>query len=684
LFSGPERAQSIGMKYPIIMRGLLAVLVATWAGALGLGAATEEPRRLKRSESFLGVHYDFHAGKDCTEIGKNTTREMIENFIKQVRPDYVQIDCKGHPGLSSYPTKAGNQAPGFVGDPLRLWRDVTREHGVALYMHYSGVWDTEAVQLHPDWAVVNADGKTNNQITSPFGPYADQLLIPQLRELAGDYRVDGAWVDGECWAALPDYGDAAVQAFRQQTGFQAAPRKRGDQGWYEWMDFHREAYRKYLRHYLTEVNKTHPDFQLCSNWAFTDHMAERVTAPVSFLSGDYSPEDSINSARLSGRYLMRQGKPWDLMAWSFTRKAGQGGSNQKSAAQLQAEAAIVVALGGGFQAYFKQKRDGSIYDDRVPVMAEVAKFCRERQVLCHRSEAIPQVALVLSTAGHYRKINGLFSRDLGAVNGALETLLENQYSVEVLGEHHLQGRLAEYPLVVIPEWDYLEADFVRELQEYARNGGSLLILGGGSAALFKNVLGVNFAGDRASRTFDLVHGGARERVSGQYQVVTPTGKASVFGLLAATNETAQAGAPAATVAPLGKGKIGAVYFDVGQAYGRGHAEMVRQFMGGLVKQLFPNPRVTVAGSPNVDVCLARSRGGRIMVNLVNTSAPHRTEPVFDVIPPVGPLAVTLRVAQRPKTILRHPGGESLPFQYSKGEAKLTVPRLGIHDILVVD
>ncbi len=36
---------------------------------------------------------------DCTEIGKNTTRKMIENVISQTLPDYIQIDCKGHPGL---------------------------------------------------------------------------------------------------------------------------------------------------------------------------------------------------------------------------------------------------------------------------------------------------------------------------------------------------------------------------------------------------------------------------------------------------------------------------------------------------------------------------------------------------------------------------------------------------------
>jgi len=174
---------------------------------------SNSPRRLKRSESFLGIHFDFHAGPDCTEVGKNTTPEMVTAILDKVRPDYIQIDCKGHAGFSSYPTRVGNPAPGFVGDPLRVWRKVTAERGVALYMHYSGVWDSRAIQLHPDWAAINADGKTNPNATSVLGPYVDRLLVPQLRELAGDYGVDGVWVDGECWATVPDYGEASLKAF---------------------------------------------------------------------------------------------------------------------------------------------------------------------------------------------------------------------------------------------------------------------------------------------------------------------------------------------------------------------------------------------------------------------------------------------------------------------------------------
>ncbi|MCZ7638718.1 MAG: hypothetical protein M5U12_23265 [Verrucomicrobia bacterium] len=170
------------------------------------------------------------------------------------------------------------------------------------------MWDGEAVRRHPEWAVVKADGQRDDRMTSVFGPYVDQLLIPQLRELAGDYRADGVWVDGECWATVPDYGAAATAAFRAATGIEGIPRKPGEAHWIEWMDFHREAFRKYLRHYLAALKESHPDFEVASNWAFSDHMPEPVSADVAFLSGDFSPQNSLNSARFSARCLQNQGE----------------------------------------------------------------------------------------------------------------------------------------------------------------------------------------------------------------------------------------------------------------------------------------------------------------------------------------------------------------------------------------
>ncbi len=85
----------------------------------------------------------------------------------------------------------------------------------------------------------------------------------------------------------------------------------------------------------------------------------------------------------------------------------------------------------------------------------------------------------------------------------------------------------------------------------------------------------------------------------------------------------------------------------------------------------------------MDVVVNR-QGGKLMVNLVNTAGQHQTEPIVDSIPPVGPLDVTIRQAARPAKVTLEPAGVTLPFEYGDGEIRLTVPRVEIHEIIVVD
>ncbi len=295
-------------------------------------------QRLRRSESFFGLHFDFHAREEDKEVGANINRDVVAGILERVRPDYVQCDCKGHPGVSSYPTKVGFAAPRLVGDILRVWREVTAERGVALYVHYSGIFDIKAVQLHPDWARVDEQGHADGQIASVYGPYVDELLIPQLKELVDEYDIDGVWVDGDCWAAARDYGPAALEAYRS-AGFANSPPRLSietvppwsirradmpvlaqgivmDPSFVQFSEVQREGFRRYLRRYVDELHEHRPSFQIASNWAFTSFMPEPVSADVDYVSGD-SATVFGSDLRLDPRFLVRQGKPWDIMTWTF-------------------------------------------------------------------------------------------------------------------------------------------------------------------------------------------------------------------------------------------------------------------------------------------------------------------------------------------------------------------------------
>ena len=158
----------------------------------------------KRKDCFFGVHFDFHSNQTALGIGERLDGSEIQAFLRAVKPDFVQCDVKGHGGYSSYPTKYGFVTPAIEKDILQIWRDVTRKENVSLYAHYSGILDAIQAINKPEWCVTHQNGDKDLYAMSLFSEYDESILIPQLIELAVDYKLDGAWVDGECWAATED------------------------------------------------------------------------------------------------------------------------------------------------------------------------------------------------------------------------------------------------------------------------------------------------------------------------------------------------------------------------------------------------------------------------------------------------------------------------------------------------
>ena len=370
-------------------------------------AAQTEPRRPARQDCFLGMHFDLHPRDTDEALGRDITEEMVERFLDRVKPDYVQYDYKGHVGFIGYPSDVSASAP-VVKDSLAIWRKVTARRGVSLYIHFSGVLDEQAVKERPEWARIDADGKPAERETSVFSPYVDERMMPQLKEAITKYSIDGAWVDGECWGTRPDYGEVAANAFREKSGIYPPPKSAKEDGWNEWLEFCRERFRRYVEHYVDELHAFQPGFEIASNWLYTTFVPERPTLPVDFISGDYLGNASISQARLETRYLVHTGKPWDLMAWGFqSARDNPVGPVHKSSVQLQQEAAVVLAQGGGFQIYYQPSRAGYLDDRHVGVMERVAEFCRGRERLSHKSETVPEIGVLFSRNSLYNRASRL-------------------------------------------------------------------------------------------------------------------------------------------------------------------------------------------------------------------------------------------------------------------------------------
>jgi hypothetical protein len=641
----------------------------------------------KDKPRFAGLHFDFHAGLQDTTIGKTFTYGMIDSLLSIVKPDFIQVDCKGHDGITSYPTKVGNAPAAFSKDIMKIWREVTNKYGIPLFVHYSGVWDSRALQLHPEWARINADSSKDRHAVSLLSGYTSQLLHPQLVELAREYKLDGAWIDGDCWMLGNDYSPAVLAAFTAATGITNIPRKRTEPNYFEWMEFNRALFRKYITNYVNAAHAADPNFRITSNWSFSSMMPEKVDVPVDFLSGDVAGTNSLYSSAFESRCLALQGKPWDLMSWSFAWKDNLKAT--KSVHQMQQEAAEVLAMGGGFQTYWQQNRDGSPEPYQFRKMAEVIRFSNERKQYSFGSSIVPQVGLLYSTYAWKRvPVTGLYTgHSQEAMKGNLNMLMDRQLSVDILMDHQLDGRMEDYPVIVLPEWEHIDPSIRTRLTEYVRNGGNLIVVGARATKDFMEPLGVNFIGKPQKDTsFFAGFNNGTVILKTDFQPVQITKDTKAVGTQLKADDWRFPGIyPLATIRSLGKGKIAGIYMNEGSFYIKNKNPVISQLLQSLVETMDPRLMSRVTGSGQVHQVLAR-KDGKLYVHLINTSGPHDnpTVMVYDEVTPLNNLNVSVRLAKAPRSVRLQPGNAKLPFTYKNGAISVRVPELKIHRIIEIE
>lgn len=646
----------------------------------------------KRSDLIFGLHCDFHANENSPAIGKNLTEESIQQLIDTVKPQFIQCDCKGHNGFSSYPTKVGCPAPVIEKDILRMWRDVTKRNGIPLYVHYSGVFDAQAVKEHPEWGVMTDDGELHSTATSLFSDYAERLMIPQLCELAGEYGVDGAWVDGDCWGVLRDQGDKIKKEFFELYGIERLPVKRGDEGFDEYLELLRIKFREYLNKYTNEVHKQYPDFQIASNWAFSSYMPEKAMDCVDFLSGDVHGSDTVELSAYEAKYLSSQGKPWDLMPWWSSRleaeSSGTGNSTYgalKSTVQLSQEAAEILAHGGAFQVYYPQRADGSVNPEAM-LAAGLSEFCLKRKPFCFRGNSRAEIAVFYSTKSAYSIANeafGFMDGNLDFLHGDVSLLSSLGLPIDFLSEHNLFNDIDRYSLIVVPEWENLFDN--EKLLSFVQRGGNLLVIGSKAVRSFENVLGIEIEGIKQNEKIILSNSHLISEIGVNTDIAIADIEASTpISYLEAYDDGEIRKFVAATVSDYGNGKIGAVYFDMGLMYKRTKDIVLSDFVKKVVDCLIPLKRAEVLGSRYVDIVLSEI-DGRLCANLVNKSGPH-TDPTvmtYDEIPCV--TDITLRVkCEQPMNVYREPDHISVPFTYENGMLEVKIEKLEIYDIYVIE
>jgi hypothetical protein len=673
-------------------------------------------------DAFFGLHYDLHANAGDTVLGQDLTVEHLVERLERVRPDWVQCDCKGHAGYTSWPTTVGSTSPGVVNDAVQIHREATRQLGIPLGMHYSGVWDTRAIELHPEWARVDAEGRPDgpqkqvdvpgqqttisnrSDMTCRLSGYDNELMIPQMLELIDTYDVDGFWVDGENWASKPCWCDRCIAEFGRRTGIQAIPRSADQPHWDEWLSFHRDLFVEHVTTYADAVHARKRACMVCSNWMYTMRQPDPVRAPVDYLSGDFDWAWGSNRAAVEGRLLDSRGMPWDLMAWGFTKTGPMREDPpwvMKTATHLCQETAEVVALGGAVMIYDTPQRTGWLTDWHQDTLAEVAAFCRSRKEHCFRSQSVPQAA-ILHTSDHlYTHNDPLFQVGTAtqAIEGALHALLETHRSTDILVEDAALARMDRYKLIVVPERTNPSEQLRDALGTFVSAGGHLLLSGPDAASDFPELVGATpstaGATDHATRSGDpavaavfLPVGHGAVPVAGPWRSVTPDGRTEVWTYCLKQQEptkdvTDQA---AVTHRRLGRGSVVTVHGPIFRDYFTGHYPLLREFIAELIARMEIDWLVELDAPPRLELVL-REKDQKLVASLINRGAGEALSPnrvIVEELPPVEHVGLRVKLPERPHSVSVVPYDRPTDWTYQNGWLDVQLDRVDIHTVVAIE
>ncbi len=272
------------------------------------------------------------------------------------------------------------------------------------------------------------------------------------------------------------------------------------------------------------------------------------------------------------------------------------------------------------------------------------------------------------------------------MEGALHALLECGYSVELLNEESLMERMADYPLVVIPEQTHLPPALSDELERYVRGGGRLLMSGTHLAEAHGGLLGVAALEGQRGQSYLPANGGV-VIVGGAWKNVRATDAVESAALYSGQEiPSDKAGTPAATLRTLGDGRIAAIHGPVFDNYWQAHYPRLRAFIADRVRELAPPALGHVDGPASVEVSL-REKGDWLLVHLVNRGANPSLDPRrhgVEAVPPVGPLTVRVPCPKKPNKVTMAPENKRVRWSWQDGWLHATVPEIGIYEVMVIE
>lgn len=657
---------------------------------------------------------------EFTGAAKPDYKDRIRELIRRTGAASIYFHACSQNGYTNYPSNAGIRHPKLEGiDIIRIWRDVTKEMGVRFFAYFSFAESRAELKAHPEFLQIDKDGMPKNYLCSNT-KYMDTYVLPKMRELIEDYDVDGFWVDASTWSVGACYCPDCKQGFRKQYG-QDPPGERDNPMWPAYAEFRRESFEKTSKRMGDLIHQLKPSCIYTPNYAFSLYQPVGARDYVDVLSGDVGHMRRTQMVSLKSRFFDTQGVPWDIVlgitnganvkfladgsfrVTDFWVKVGEvreiPASAPRSIEYLNQENAVVRSNGGMTTVFVHTWPDASLISRDSELIGQMADFTRERLDVFQDTEPLYDVGILHSASTFYSEGDGFNHWQPAGyrIEGAHTALIQNNYHVNILADHRLAEKLKEYRVVVLSQQSRLTPEAVFAIREYVRNGGAIVATGktaldsgndAGMKSMLEDVLGVRFLNEKRKESAYIPWKGFPVQVWCDWYPVQVLTAKKAHPMWKNWNEynPEELPYPAMTVNRYGNGKVVYITGDIFTGYHYNQHPVIREIIEKAMT-LADNDKIIETDAPVAVEFALRKKSGDIIVHMVNklVDRDKREEGAIHVehVPPAGPFTVKIKCALKPANVILKPSGRKLEWNWKNGFVWATIPRIHIHEALVI-
>ena len=671
-------------------------------------------------ERIRQLHLDFHVPEfPPGALSRCDPRELARR-IARMGANVVGVFTKCHFGNSYYPTRVGHVHRALLGDLFGETVEELHAYDIRVIAYYSLCTDERIALEHPDWVQVGPDGKPRSQrgtVWNQIGlnsPYVEEIVIPQMREIAQWYAIDAILLD------IPyhdEHYDGSVFSLDRLSHPEAGQLHPLDPPLdppftaKQHIELSRSTTQAVVRRIADEVHRYRPQALIGFNGAFKMGDPLEVSGSCDYGLWESQPaHGTFLTHSIRARYARTLPVPLQIMTVRFTEDWGL--MTCKSVDQLRYEFASILANGGIVNCGDQILMDGTLQEGAAELLQEGFTFVAEREAWSIGAHPVPHVALISGYTGRW-----YWDEGDPATLGAAKALIESHRQFDILWNDF--DSLDRYDAVVTTDSTRPDERDIDRLHRFVEDGGVLFTTAGmistvgrdrpETVAPLAELTGIlethpsprsygyyTLESNRFAvvpdtpllfrrRAFNLQTRDCEPLAAIVLPDATPPHRSSYRNRYAPPGAATQD--PAIVRHRLGAGAVITFAFDIFSDYWQTNHWWLRETLAGVVDTSVPGNPYRIDAGPGVEANLLESRGSWYL-HLVSYQPVHsgRREgaPYDPVCSPMELAPFRVAVRKRPGSVKIQPQETPIPFEYDGEWATFEVPGLRIHTIVEIE